>query len=307
VCAATPLSCRALWGAIGVKRRSGLAAQSGLLSQVVARAFALEPALAQALIGQGAVYVDGRRCADPGRKVAAGAKLTAVLEERGGEGRLEPAPKLVVLFEDADVLAVAKPAGLPAQPTPSGAGPNLLALATAHLGKLAGLVHRLDRDTTGVTVFGKSKAATSRLAAAFRQGRAAKTYLAVCGPELPERGVIDAPLSRDPSRPGRWRASKRANGLAASSRFERRGVGEGFALVELFPQTGRTHQLRAHLASVGAPIVGDTLYGGAPVPPRPGAAPPSRCLLHALRLELDGQVYEAPVPEDLQRYLDAVV
>jgi 23S rRNA-/tRNA-specific pseudouridylate synthase len=76
-------------------------------------------------------------------------------------------------------------------------------------------------------------------------------------------------------------------------------------VVELHPQTGRTHQLRAHLAGLGAPIVGDSLYGGAQVPPRPGEAPPVRCLLHALQLELDGQVFEAPVPEDLQRYLDA--
>jgi 23S rRNA pseudouridine1911/1915/1917 synthase len=166
-------------------------------------------------------------------------------------------------------------------------------------------VHRLDKDTTGITLFGKTKEATSQLAAAFRDGKVKKTYLAICGPALPERGEIDLPLSKDPSRPGRWRASKKANGIAALTHYERRAVGEGFCVVALFPQTGRTHQLRAHLAGIGAPILGDAIYGGAETPPRPGEAPPARCLLHAQRLELEGRVYESPVPDDLQRYLRA--
>lgn len=304
MCAATPLSCGAVWGAIGVKRRAGVAAHEGPLEEAIALAFGFALPEARALIAQGAVYVGGRRCQEAGRQVSAGAKLTAVLEERGGAEAAPPLP-LVVLYEDAELLAVAKPPGLPAQPTPSGAGADLLSLASAHLGRPAGLVHRLDRDTTGVTVFGKTQAATSRLAAAFREGRAQKTYLAVCGPALPEAGTVDLPLSRDPSRPGRWRASKRANGVEARTEFRRVGVGEGFAVVELWPKTGRTHQLRAHLAGLGAPIVGDALYGGARVPPLPGAAPPARCLLHAARLELDGRVFEAPVPPDMKPYFDA--
>lgn len=288
-----------------MKRRAGAAAHAGPLDEAIARAFGFPLGEVRALIAQGAAYVGGRRCQESGREVPAGAKLTVVLEERGGVPAPAPAP-LVVLYEDAELLAVAKPPGLPAQPTPSGAGADLLSLASAHLGRPAGLVHRLDRDTTGVTVFGKTKAATSRLAAAFREGTARKTYLAVCGPGLPERGVIDLPLSRDPARPGRWRASKRANGVPALTEFRRLGVGQGFEVVELSPKTGRTHQLRAHLAGIGAPIVADALYGGAKVPPRPGAAPPVRCLLHAARLALDGRVFEAPAPEDLRPYLDAV-
>jgi 23S rRNA pseudouridine1911/1915/1917 synthase len=287
-----------------MKRRTGVAEQGGPLDRVLTQAFALETGEVRALIDRGAAYVDGRRCADATRHVNAGQKLTLVLEERGGESPGTP-PPLCVLFEDGAILAVDKPAGLPAQPTPSRQGFDLLALATAHLGRAAGLVHRLDKDTTGVTVFGKTKGSTSALAAAFREGRAKKTYLAVCAATLPERGEIDLPLSRDPSRPGRWRASKKANGIEALTRFERRAVGEGFAIVDLFPQTGRTHQLRAHLAGIGAPILGDALYAGPQTPPRAGESPPARCLLHALRLEIDGRVFESPVPADIARYLDA--
>jgi 23S rRNA pseudouridine1911/1915/1917 synthase len=305
VCATTRLSCRAVWGAIGVKRRAAIAGKAGALNGVLSAAIGVPLPEAQALILRGGVYVDGRRCEDPGRQVAAGAKLTAVLEEKGGA---EPAaaPRLVVLHEDSEVLVVNKPAGLPAQPTPSRTGADLLALATAHLGRPAGLVHRLDKDTTGVTIFGKTKRATTRLAAAFREGRAQKTYLAACGPSLPERGEIDLKLSKDPSRPGRWRASKTANGVKAQTAFVRRGMGDGFAVVDLFPRTGRTHQLRAHLAGIGAPILADALYGGERIAPRPGAALPERCLLHAWKLEIEGRVYEAPVPEDLAVYLAAV-
>lgn len=288
-----------------MKRRAAVVGKSGALDAVLSAAIDLPLPEARALISRGGVYVDGRRCEDAARKVAAGAKLTAVLEESGGAA---PAalPVLAVLHEDREVLVVNKPAGLPAQPTPSRTGADLLALATAHLGKPAGLVHRLDKDTTGVTIFGKTKLATTRLAAAFREGRAHKTYVAACGASLPERGEIDLKLSKDPSRPGRWRASKTANGVKAETSFVRRGLGDGFAVVDLFPRTGRTHQLRAHLAGIGAPILGDVLYGGERLAPRAGGPLPSRCLLHAWKLEIDGRVYEAPVPEDLAAYLGAI-
>ncbi|MBE2248386.1 MAG: RluA family pseudouridine synthase [Myxococcus sp.] len=247
-----------------------------------------EPAdVVQRRVETGAVYVDGRRVRDGAQVVPSGARVSVVLEASGastGQARPRVEPALEVLFEDAAVLVVNKPAGLPAQPTPDGER-SLLDLASQHLGQPAGLVHRLDRDTSGVTVFGKTKAATSALAAAFREGRAKKEYLAVVPAGLPEAGRIEAALQKDPSRPGRWRTTSSGNGLSASTRYERAGDG----LVRLFPATGRTHQLRAHLSSLGFPIVGDTLYGGAPGP---------RCLLHARVLEIDGARWEAPVPAD---------
>src|SRR5439155_14975407 len=108
--------------------------------------------------------------------------------------------------------------------------------------------------------------------------------------------VIDLPLSKDPSRPGRWRASRRANGVAAVTEYERLSEGAGFCVASLWPKTGRTHQLRAHLAGVGCPIVGDALYGGAPSA--------SRSLLHAWELHLQRPLdVIAPPPEDILKAL----
>jgi 23S rRNA pseudouridine1911/1915/1917 synthase len=160
------------------------------------------------------------------------------------------------------------------------------------------LVHRLDRETSGVTVFGKHPKATARLAAAFREGRAKKEYRAVTSPGLPEAGLIDLPLSKDPSRPGRFRASARANGVSAVTRYLRLYDSAEVSVVALYPETGRTHQLRAHLAALGHPILGDTLYGG-----REGG----RCLLHAHRLEIDGWTVEAPVPDDVARWFSSAL
>lgn len=277
-----------------MKRRTFVAAQPHPqpLAEALAGALGLSAAEARALVARGAVYVAGRRVSDPQRAVQAGSKVTAVLEEAGQAVTVAAAPvALEVLFEDGEVLVVNKPAGVVAQPTEGRAGDSLVDLASAHLGRPAGLVHRLDRETSGVTVFGKSRAATSRLAAAFREGRARKRYLAVVGPGLPAEGRIALPLSKDPSRPGRWRATAKANGLEAVTDYLRLAASATECLVALFPQTGRTHQLRAHLAGLGQPIVGDTLYGGAEGP---------RCLLHAQALEVDGALYEAPLPADLR-------
>ncbi len=244
------------------------------------------------LVERGAVYLDGKRARDSATRVGPGQKVMVVLEESGVAvtDAPPPRPELVVIYEDSDVLAVNKPWGVTAQPTPGRVGDSLLDLASTYLKREAGLVHRLDRETSGVTVFGKNPRATSALAAAFREGRAKKEYLAMTASGLPREGVIELPLSKDPSRPGRWRASDKANGIEAVTHFQVLDDNGARALVALFPQTGRTHQLRAHLTGIGFPIVGDKLYGGAPGP---------RCLLHARRLEIDELKWEAPVPPEL--------
>jgi 23S rRNA pseudouridine1911/1915/1917 synthase len=282
-----------------MKRRTFTVEKPSRIEAVLRGALALARDEAIALVDRGAVYVDGRRAKDAAARVAEGTRVMVVLEE-SGEPVTAPAPKapkLVVLYEDADVLAVDKPPGITAQPTPGKVGDSLVDLATAYLRRQAGLVHRLDRETSGVTIFGKTPRATSKLAEAFREGRAKKEYLAVTSSGLPASGVIELPLSKDPSRPGRWRASKDANGIAAETHFTRLADNGAVAVVALFPQTGRTHQLRAHLTGLGFPIVGDRLYGG---------AEGVRCLLHAHRLEIDGLSIEAPVPEEIARYLPAV-
>lgn len=280
-----------------MKRRAFTAEKPSRVEALLRGALAISRDEAFALVERGAVYVDGRRAKDAAARVAEGAKLMVVLEESGAAvTTAAPAPpKLVVLYEDADVLAVNKPPGVTAQPTPGRVGDSLVDLATEYLRRQAGLVHRLDRETSGVTVFGKTPRATTRLAAAFREGRAKKEYLAVTASGLPASGLIELPLSKDPARPGRWRATKAANGITAVTHFTKVHDDGAVSVVALFPQTGRTHQLRAHLAGLGFPIVGDRLYGGAEGP---------RCLLHAKRLEIDGLVLEAPVPAELARYLE---
>jgi 23S rRNA pseudouridine1911/1915/1917 synthase len=265
---------------------------------------------ARKLVEVGAVYVGGKRVRDAGLRLGEGQVVSVVLEEAGQSplAAAPSAPALRVLFEDADVLAVDKPAGVNAQPTEGRVGGSLVDLASAHLGREAGLVHRLDKETSGVTVFGKTPQATSALAAEFREGHARKRYLAATGPGLPPSGTVDLPLSRDPSRPGRWRATRAANGVPAETDFRTLYASGDFCLVELLPRTGRTHQLRAHLTALGAPILGDARYGGEP---KAGGLIAPRCLLHAQALELHhpgtGKPLhvESPVPEDLLRFFTA--
>lgn len=281
-----------------MKRRTFVVSTPGRIDGALREALKLSRPEVLAFVERGAVYLNGRRVSDAGVRVGPGQKVMVVLEE-GGQSvvaeRAAPLPSLVVLYEDVDVIAVNKPAGVVAQPTPGRVGDSLLDLVSAHLRHEAGLVHRLDRETSGVTVFGKHPRATSALAAEFREGRAKKEYVAVTASGLKEQGVIELPLSKDPSRPGRWRASKTANGLAAVTKYRRLSDDGHHAVVALFPETGRTHQLRAHLAGIGFPILGDTLYGGDEAP---------RCLLHARTLELPGfeLTVEAPLPEDLSTF-----
>ncbi|HZI03177.1 MAG TPA: RluA family pseudouridine synthase [Archangium sp.] len=267
---------------------------------------------AERLVGVGAVYVAGRRSRDAGTRLAAGQVVTVVLEEGGQSPLAAPpasAPALRILHEDAELIAVDKPAGMTAQPTEGRVGDSLVDRVGEYLKRPAGLVHRLDRETSGVTVFGKTPLATTALAEEFREGRARKRYLAAVGPvELPSQGTMDLPLSKDPSRPGRWRASRAANGIPALTEYRVLHAGPDFCLVELLPQTGRTHQLRAHLTALGAPILGDKRYGGAA---QAGGMAAPRCLLHAQALELGhpgtGRPvrFEAPLPEDLARFFQA--
>ncbi len=277
-----------------MKRRT-VTATAGRLDDVLAAALLVPLVEAQALISRGAVYLDGKRVQSAQTVVKAGQKLSAVLEEGGQPVTAvgsTPAP-LVILFEDEALLVVDKAAGVVAQPTEGRVGDSLIDLARYHLKSQPGLVHRLDRETSGVTIFGKTPDATRALAEEFRSGRAKKRYLAVTAPGLPTKGQIDLPLSRDPSRPGRWRAATQFQGIDALTLYVRLSSTPELATVELFPQTGRTHQLRAHLAGIGFPIRGDKMYGG---------GGDSRCLLHAQRLEVLGRTFEAPVPADMKQY-----
>jgi 23S rRNA pseudouridine1911/1915/1917 synthase len=292
-----------------MKRRAFQAPATGPLAEAVAHGLGCALEEARVLVARGAVYVRGRRRREATLVVPADSPVLVVLEERGRPSAApEPPPlPLRVLHQDRDLLAVEKPPELPAQPTP-GSTRSLLTLASAHLGREAGLVHRLDRDTSGVTVFGTSASATSALAASFRTGLARKQYLAVTGPRLAEAGTSTLRLARDRSRPGRWVARPR-DGLEAETRFRRLGGTDDYALAALWPRTGRTHQLRAHLAALGAPIAGDTLYGG---PTELAGERIGRSLLHAHVLVVPhprtGEPLRlvAPLPADLASFFLAL-
>ncbi len=280
------------------------------LDKFIARAGGIPRGEARRALDRGGVWLDGKRVKANSRPVSDGQTVVVVLEEAG---RTSPEERALtperILFEDAHLIAVDKPAGVPAQPTLASDKGTLLSMVGEHVGRPVGLVHRLDLETTGITVFAKSKAATSALGEAFREGTARKRYLAVAVGELSGEGQIDLPLSPDPKRKGRF-VARAGQGVPAVTRY--RVVGQSGALraVELLPETGRTHQLRSHLSALGAPILGDSLYGG----PRQaqgaeGLAVAERVLLHARALELPhpatGALLSllAPIPEDLAHAL----
>jgi tRNA pseudouridine32 synthase/23S rRNA pseudouridine746 synthase len=215
----------------------------------------------------------------------------------------------LVIYEDADVLALNKPAGLSSQ---GGRGQvhtldELLNAFAKASGNRPRLIHRLDRDTSGVILTARTKPAAAMLGKAMMGRRIRKTYLAIlaAAPE-PRQGLIEAALRRDES--GR-EAFMRICGAdhpdaeAARTRYRTLAATQAGALVELNPQTGRMHQLRVHLASIGRPIAGDARYGGALML---AGAPVPRLMLHAAALEFphpDGSGpmrIEAPAPDDLR-------
>jgi 23S rRNA pseudouridine1911/1915/1917 synthase len=249
----------------------------------------------------GGVFLDGRRCKVAGRLVHPGQQVVVNLAEGGRAAPAAgPLERARLLYADAELVAVDKPAGVPAQPTLTTDAGTLPAIVEALLGAPVILVHRLDRETSGVTVLARTRESGAALAQAFRDGTPEKTYLALCArPPAPAEGRIDAPLGKDPARAGLRRVDPR--GDPAATRYRTLRAGPLAALVEASPETGRTHQIRVHLASLGAPLLGDARYGG---PRRVGEITVPRVMLHARRLELRHPrtgapiAFEAPLPED---------
>ncbi len=202
-----------------------------------------------------------------------------------------------LLHRDGLVLIIDKPAGLPVHAGPKG-GPNLEALFSGlrfGLPRDPALAHRLDKDTSGCLVLGRHRKALARLGKLFSNGRVGKTYWAVVkGAPTDEAGRIEAPLAkRSPDR-GWWMAVD-PNGLPSVTEWRVRARGDSLSWVEFTPLTGRTHQIRAHAAHIGLPLLGDPIYGAAP-------AGGPRLHLHARAVSVpmrEGHpplVAEAPLP-----------
>ncbi len=246
------------------------------LDRVLARLWpATSRGAARRLIAEGRVFVDGRRCRVASRPIRAGNVLHVATAEAVAVAASVALPP--ILFEDAAVLAIDKPAGMATAPTRVGAAGTARDLVTEALRARARgparlwVVHRLDAATSGVLVFAKTRAAAAALSAAFAEGRVEKTYLArvAIAPSAP-RGRIDLAIVTE----GR-RARVDPKGRAARTDWEVVATDDAGALLRLRPATGRMHQLRVHLQAIGHPIVGDRVYGG-------GRAP--RLMLHAERV-----------------------
>jgi 23S rRNA pseudouridine1911/1915/1917 synthase len=273
------------------------------LDRFVAARGGISRGLARRTVDHGGVFLDGRRCKVSGKILRPGQTVTVNLEEGGRAA--DPAATLDrsrLLYADADLVAVDKPTGVPAQPTLTTDQGTLPALVGALLGTAVTIVHRLDRETSGVTVLARSKAAAAALGEAFRTGTPEKTYLALTArAPAPPDGRVDLALGKDPARAGLRRVDPA--GDAAATRYRTLGVTDRAALVEARPETGRTHQIRVHLAALGAPLLGDPRYGGAR---RVGEVAIPRVMLHAARLEILHPVtgvrlvLEAPVPDDFR-------
>lgn len=171
-----------------------------------------------------------------------------------------------VLHRDGLMLIVDKPAGLPVHAGPKG-GPNLEALFSGlrfGLPRDPALAHRLDKDTSGCLVLGRHRKALARLGKLFSNGRVGKTYWAVArGSPAEDEGRIDAPLAkRSPDR-GWWMAVDPA-GAPSVTEWRVKARGRGLSWIEFTPLTGRTHQIRAHAAHIGLPLLGDPIYGQEP-------------------------------------------
>lgn len=223
----------------------------------------------------------------------------------------EPLP-LVVLYEDDDVIALDKPPGIVVHPAPGARRGTVVNALVHRFGLLTGLaperpgiVHRLDRDTSGVLLVARTHAALEGLARQFRERTLHKRYLAVVHGRLePRAGMIDRPVGRHPRERKRMSVHSR-RGRAARTRWEVVERLAGATLVRLFPETGRTHQIRVHLAALGHPVVGDRLYS---TRRSTGIAAP-RQALHAEQIEFahprtgDAMVVGAPLPPDLENLL----
>jgi 23S rRNA pseudouridine1911/1915/1917 synthase len=278
---------------------------------------------AQAAIKAGAVRVDGRPIRSS-HQLEAGQQIEVdhhALNIAGAPGASDAqlpqaeAIPLRVVFEDERLLVVDKPAGLVVHPAPGHSTGTLVNALLAHLPGLEagsdasrpGIVHRLDKDTSGLIVIAKDAPTHTALAHQMREHSTVKRYLALVEGRMPAaEGVIDAPIGRDPRHRQRMALVSEVNGgREARTRFKTLWEARGRSLLELQLETGRTHQIRVHLASVGHPVVGDIVYGRAQLPL------PPRQFLHATHLEFvhpatgEWLLFDAPLPPDLTHFLAA--
>lgn len=264
----------------------------------------------QYLIQEGCVLLNGdlvkkRVCPEEGDEIE-------VCFQALPETVLKPEPiPLDILFEDEHVLAINKPRGMVVHPAPGHWSGTFVNALLAHCENLApgsdplrpGIVHRLDKETTGVLLAAKTRLAHQKLVEAFSERRVDKLYLAICAGR-PANGTIKAPIGRHPVH--RKEMTVLNDGREAISEIQTAAFNDRISLVLIRPKTGRTHQIRVHMKHIGCPILGDPIYGSDSLN---HSLAPERLLLHAYRLTFPHPVtglpiqLTAPIPDDLKYWL----
>lgn len=268
------------------------------------------------LIEEGYVAIDGIEVTKAGTKVKEGNLVEILVVDDSFDAMVPESIPLDILHEDSNVIVINKPAGMVVHPgagNPSGTLVNALLAYYPSIRNVGetdrpGVVHRLDKDTSGVLVFAKTEKAYQWLVKQFKSRDLKKAYIALVDGHPPTpTGRIETPIERDIHHRTRMAAGLRGQGKPAVSEYFELERFENHSLVEIHPITGRTHQIRVHLSYIGTPVVGDTLYGR-----RRASIKLGRFFLHAktLSIKLPGervqQKFVAPLPEELAKVLDAL-
>jgi 23S rRNA pseudouridine1911/1915/1917 synthase len=267
----------------------------------------------QGLIQDGFVLLDGQAAKKAGQELEDGTHIEVRIPPPVPTDLIPEDIPLQIIFENEDLMVVNKPAGMVVHPAAGHYSGTLVHAALAHAPELEGIggehrpgvVHRLDKETSGLIVMAKNDRAHRWLQEQFRSRAVEKVYLALVDghPPTPE-GRIEAPVGRDPHQRKQMAVVALAKGRQAVSEYHTLETFPNHTLLEVFPMTGRTHQIRLHLAFIGCSIVGDVTYGR-----HTPTLPLERHFLHAARLtitlpkETTPRLFEAPLPQELETVL----
>jgi 23S rRNA pseudouridine1911/1915/1917 synthase len=266
---------------------------------------------AQKLIAEGLVSVNGQ-IARASLKLEAGNGIDFTIPAEAPSHLTPEDIPLHIIYEDNDLMVIDKPAGLAVHPAPGHPDHTLVNAVLYHLPELPqdedslrpGIVHRLDKDTSGLILVAKNRVAQANLSEQFKSRTVIKHYtVLVIGKLTPEKGIIEANIGRDPKH--RQRMAVVDKGRDARTEYRVIRYIGGYSLLEIKPETGRTHQIRVHLAAIGFPVAGDLTYGT----PSPHL---QRQFLHAGRIRFklpstgEWAEFESPLPEDLTEALQKI-
>ena len=280
----------------------------------LARMLGLSRSQCASLVEQGRVLIDG---AVPSKSMRLPASGLLEVELPEPDSTPPPSAVLDILYEDEDLIVINKPVGVAAHTGPGWDGPTVISsleaagvrVSTSGPTERQGIVQRLDVGTSGAMMVAKSELAYGRLKNAFRRREVRKIYHAVVeGHPDPSRGTIDAPIGRHPSRT--WRMAVTEDGKRAITHYDVEELMAGAALLEVNLETGRTHQIRVHMAAIGHPCVGDVFYGADPR--RAEELGLVRQWLHAVEVEFrhprteEKVVVSAPYAADLESALETL-